>query len=409
MLEGWRRCTVGDLIKEGAIAGLQDGNHGNDHPKASDYVPEGVPFLMARDLQNGAANVKDCAFISREQADALRIGFARPGDVLLSHKGTVGAVAVVPTGYDYVMLTPQVTYYRIGNAAQLDRDYLVQYFKGPEFQARLARISGQSTRAYVGITEQKRLPIVVPPLPEQRKIAKILRTWDEAIEACEREREAKAKALTAARQRVFGLDGSPPARWPSAKLEAIVDRVRRQADGADHPVMTISGKSGFKRQDEKFERFMAGDSVNRYLLLERGEFAYNKGNSKTYPQGCIYRLEQDTALVPFVYFAFALRDELKSDFFVHLFEAGFLNHQLSRLINSGVRNDGLLNIYADDFFGCVVPVPPEPEQERIASFFNLAKQELAALDRQDEALRQQKRGLMQKLLTGEWRVKAEAD
>lgn len=278
--------------------------------------------------------------------------------------------------------------------------------------ASVVRLRATGTQASMKNISQDRLlsiEVPIPPSKEQYAIAEILRTWDEAIDACKRQRNAKAKALTAARQRVYGLDGSPPAKWPSAKLEGIVDRIRRQSDGGNHPVMTISGKSGFKRQDEKFDRFMAGDSVDRYLLLTRGEFAYNKGNSKTYPQGCIYRLEQDTALVPFVYFAFALRDGLNSDFYAHLFEAGYLNHQLSRLINSGVRNDGLLNIYADDFFGCIVPVPPEPEQERIAAFFYLAKQEIVALDKRIDALRMQKRGLMQKLLSGEWRVKVDKE
>src|SRR5262249_39112885 len=133
----------------------------------------------------------------------------------------------------------------------------------------------------------ERLPILLPPLPEQRKIAEILRTWDEAIETCERLREFKSHALTAARQRLFGRDGVPPSRWPAQRLDTLVERVRRQSDGDEHSVMTISGKNGFIRQDEKFDRFMAGDSVDRYLLLKRGEFAYNKGNSKTYPQGCI--------------------------------------------------------------------------------------------------------------------------
>lgn len=244
----------------------------------------------------------------------------------------------------------------------------------------------------------------LPPLPEQRKIAEILRSWDEAIDACERLIEQKKRFIAAVRQQVFGRDGVPPQKWPSAKLSDLVRRVQRQADGEDHPVMTISGKFGFRRQDEKFARFMAGDSVGRYLLLERGEFAYNKGNSKTFPQGCIYRLELDTALVPFVYFAFALSDSLDCEFYAHLFASGFLNRQLGRLINSGVRNDGLLNIYAEDFFGCEVPVPPRAVQKQIGELFGLLNSELQGLNRRLEQLRRQKRGLMQKLLTGEWRV-----
>jgi type I restriction enzyme S subunit len=108
--------------------------------------------------------------------------------------------------------------------------------------------------------------------------------------------------------------------------------------------MTISAKSGFLLQSDKYSRDMAGRSVENYVVLREGEFAYNKGNSLTAPQGCIFRLDRPTALVPHVYICFALKDGLNPAFYAHFFEAGALNPQLARLINSGVRNDGLLNL-----------------------------------------------------------------
>ncbi|MFN8890918.1 MAG: restriction endonuclease subunit S, partial [Alphaproteobacteria bacterium] len=195
-----------------------------------------------------------------------------------------------------------------------------------------------------------------------------------------------------------------PDRWKLCPLSIISTRVRRQNDGGNHPVMTISAKSGFRLQSDKFSRDMAGSSVDRYIVLHEGEFAYNKGNSLTAPYGCIFPLDRPTALVPFVYFCFALKPSMNREFFAHLFAAGPLNHQLSRLINSGVRNDGLLNLDPEDFFGCMVPVPPAKEQLAIASALSAAKQEIGLLETEIEALIGQKRGLMQKLLTGEWRV-----
>lgn len=161
-------------------------------------------------------------------------------------------------------------------------------------------------------------------------------------------------------------------------------------------------------QSDKFARDMAGSSVDRYTLLHEGEFAYNKGNSLVAPYGCIYRLDRPSALVPFVYFCFALKPGLDHAFYEHLFAAGALNHQLSRLINSGVRNDGLLNLNIEDFFGCRIPVPPVDEQRRIALTLSAANDELALLDQEIEALTRQKRGLMQKLLTGKWHAAADA-
>ena len=222
-------------------------------------------------------------------------------------------------------------------------------------------------------------------------------------------RASKAQRLNGLAQQLLGRGGVFPDKWPVKALSAIATRVRRQSGGGNNPVMTISARSGFLMQSDKFARDMAGSSVDRYTLLHEGEFAYNKGNSLAALYGCIYRLDRPTALVPFVYFCFALKPGHDHGFYEHLFAAGALNHQLSRLINSGVRNDGLLNLNVEDFFGCKVPVPPLDEQRSIALALSAAKQELSLLDEEIKALTRQKRGLMQKLLTGEWPVQIEKD
>jgi type I restriction enzyme S subunit len=245
----------------------------------------------------------------------------------------------------------------------------------------------------------KSFPLLLPPLNAQRTIVSILRTWDEAIDKASQLCEAKRAQYRAIRRSL-----TSSSRKALLRLSEITKRVRRVNDGQDHPVMTISAKSGFILQSDKYSRDMAGTSLENYVILHRGEFAYNKGNSLTSPQGCIFRLVEEKALVPHVYFCFSLKKGLHGDFFVHLFESGYLNHQLSRGINSGVRNDGLLNLNAADFFNCRVPVPRVEDQARIAEILDGLKVELAILDRQVEMLERQKRGLMQKLLTGEWRV-----
>lgn len=109
----WSKYTVQDLIGKGFIDPPMDGNHGEIHPKVSDYVSSGVPFIMANNLSDGFVDLTQCAFITEEQAKSLRKGFAKPNDVLLTHKATLGRVAIVPEGYKYIILTPQVTYYRV--------------------------------------------------------------------------------------------------------------------------------------------------------------------------------------------------------------------------------------------------------------------------------------------------------
>jgi type I restriction enzyme S subunit len=240
---------------------------------------------------------------------------------------------------------------------------------------------------------------------EQARIAAVLQAWNDGIDKASQLCTTKRAQYREIRRYITSDSSQGRSGKELLRLSEITKRVRRVNDGQDHPVMTISAKSGFILQSDKYSRDMAGKSLENYIILHRGEFAYNKGNSLTSPQGCIFRLGEEKALVPHVYFCFSLKKGLHEDFFVHLFESGYLNHQLSRVINSGVRNDGLLNLNAAHFFNCRVPVPPVEEQARIAEILNGLRSELAILDRHVELLERQKRGLMQKLLTGEWRVK----
>ena len=180
MKSEWKVYSVQELIDLDMLEEPMDGNHGGIHPKSSDYVSSGVPFIMANNLSNGKVDYDNCAFISEQQATTLRKGFAHPGDVLLTHKATIGRTAIVGDEYDTIILTPQVTYYRVKHG--ISNRYLKYYFDSSEFQQTLSNWAGSgSTRAYLGITAQRKLPIVLPPMETQEKIAGLCGALDEKI------------------------------------------------------------------------------------------------------------------------------------------------------------------------------------------------------------------------------------
>jgi len=182
--DGWGVFSVETLIKDRILDKPLDGNHGGIHPKAADYVDFGVPFIMASDLENGRVDLVGCKFISEKQAKALRKGFSKAGDVLLSHKATIGRTAIVQDSeHDFIVLTPQVTYYRIANKKLLNNRYLKSYFDSNFFQLILGQWAGAgSTRAYLGITGQLKLPIILPPPDVQEAIAGMVGSFDDKIE-----------------------------------------------------------------------------------------------------------------------------------------------------------------------------------------------------------------------------------
>ncbi|MFD2644134.1 restriction endonuclease subunit S [Pseudomonas japonica] len=171
---------IGELLKAEAILAIQDGNHGEKHPKASDYVDEGISFVMANDLNRGILNPLETAKIPEGLAEKLRIGFSKSGDVLLTHKGTIGNTAIVPEVSPYVMLTPQVTYYRV-NPDLLDNQYLMYCFRESGFRKVMASLAQQSTRPYIGITAQRKLKIFYRGIDEQKELVRFIKTYDDLI------------------------------------------------------------------------------------------------------------------------------------------------------------------------------------------------------------------------------------
>jgi len=179
----WCVCSVEDLISDEVIFSPKDGNHGDIHPKSSDYVSEGIPFVMASDLKNGEVDLIGCSKIAKKQADSLKKGFAKSGDVLITHKGTIGEVAIIgDIPFPYLMLTPQVTYYRVKDKNKLSNVYLAAFFSSDVFQKNLVSVSGGGTRSYIGITEQRKLEVTFPVgLEEQEKIAELFGFLDNSI------------------------------------------------------------------------------------------------------------------------------------------------------------------------------------------------------------------------------------
>ena len=174
--KNWKKTTIGKLLEEEYILKIQDGNHGEIHPKSSDYVEKGIPFIMANTLIDGEIDFDKSKKLPKKLTDRLRIGFAQSDDVLLSHKGTVGEVAMVPKkiDYPYLMLTPQVTLYRI-NSSKLLNKFLYYVFNASYFQIQIDRLSSQSTRAYVGITSQRGFKLAIPDsIEEQKEIIEVL-------------------------------------------------------------------------------------------------------------------------------------------------------------------------------------------------------------------------------------------
>lgn len=179
--KGWTVKSISECLSEKILLQVQDGNHGNAHPKVSDFVKEGIPFVTANVVRRGKLLFDECYYLGIEWLGKLRIGFAKPRDVLISHKGSLGFTAVLDDSFDNYIFSPQTTYYRV-DESRLIPEYLKAYFDTTYFQRLFAKEGIQSTRAYLGITRQKDLPVMLADFNVQQEYVDIVKHVNGMIE-----------------------------------------------------------------------------------------------------------------------------------------------------------------------------------------------------------------------------------
>lgn len=215
----------------------------------------------------------------------------------------------------------------------------------------------------------KELPILLPPLPEQKAIADLLSTWDEAIEKTERLIQVKEKQLRQmsrwllfGHQRLgnqkneltYGHFFKYPSDWTLVKIGKVAREVSSHVE---------EGSIGLLEHCEK------GIDSPIYVVFEASK-------EKVHPP-YLYKL-------------------LKTDIYRHIFQVS---------TSSSVDRRG--SLHWGDFSKIKVLVPSLEEQQEISETLASAQHEIDLLKQLAEKYKTQKRGLMQKMLTGEWRVKPE--
>lgn len=243
--------------------------------------------------------------------------------------------------------------------------------------------------------------LIVPPLPEQQKIAEVLSTWDKAIQ----ETDAIIKKLQD-RNKALANKLFEENNWQINKLSDLFERITDKNKEGNTTVTTISAKHGFIRQEDFFNKTVASKDLSNYYLINKGDFCYNKSYSKDYDWGVVKRLNDfEKAVVTTLYICFRFKDNSQnSDFWELYFENKILDKGLSKVAQEGGRAHGLLNVTSGDFFSIKVKVPSLEEQNAIAEILNTANQELKQYQEKLTQLKQQKKGLMQQLLTGKVRT-----
>jgi type I restriction enzyme S subunit len=262
-----------------------------------------------------------------------------------------------------------------------------------------------STIKTIGLPLFKKLKLSYPPLPEQKAIADLLSTWDEAIGKTERLIQAKEKQLDAYGKELFKrkneikYDG-----WKQVALKDVLTEHGDRSTGKEE-VYSVSVHKGLVNQVEHLGRSFSAANTDHYNNVHYGDIVYTKSPTGDFPLGIVKQshTKEDVIISPlygvFTPASFSLGVVI--DFYFS--SPTRSRNYLFPIIQKGAKNT--IAITNKTFLSRKLYLPLDEEAQNVVSEYVItSKKEIDLLKQLAERYKIQKRGLMQKMLTGEWRV-----
>ena len=244
-----------------------------------------------------------------------------------------------------------------------------------------------------------------PSRDEQIKIAAFFRQLDHLITLHQRKFEKLTSVKKSMLEKMFPQNGAdvPTVRfngfekpWQTIHLRDIASEITRADKTSEAPIMMITAANGFIDQSDRYSFNNAGQSLTKYITLKRGELAYNHGASKLRPYGSCFALDADEARIPYVYHCFTISDH--NPYFVsRVLNNKETEKQLRKLVTSGARMDGLLNISYEEYATVSIRLPERSEQDKIVDYFENLETVIDLCWKELDKLQSLKKGLLEKM------------
>ncbi|EJL9433614.1 restriction endonuclease subunit S [Vibrio cholerae] len=372
--------------------GLQTGPFGSQL-KAEEYTEDGIPVVMPKDIYGGKIKIDTIARTSIEKAKSLQKHFLQEGDILFPRRGDLGRIAVASKDNEGWICGTGCLRARLSE--EVLPKYIHQFVLMPQVVRWLENNALGQTMLNLNTTIIGELPVYAPPMETQKSIADALQTWDNAIE--------KTEALIAAKEKQFEWLTSNMINRAGHKRTAasglMTEVSKRNKNSTIERVLSVTNHSGFVLPEEQFERRVASTNVSNYKVVEQGQYAYNPSRINV---GSIARLDDwENGILSPMYVVFKLdTQKVCSDYFLHWLNSSEARQRIKNSAQGSVRE----TVSFKDLGAIDIPLPAMDVQKDVTYKLNLAQKEISLLKKTLEQYRSQKRGLMQKLLTGEWQV-----
>lgn len=367
---------LGKMLSEKARAGAQ------------------YPYLANFNVRWGSFDLSHLNLMAFSEKEREKFAIKK-GDLLMCEGGEIGRCAVWSD--DQCSLFYQKALHRLRPLDDRMNPYFLYYFiLHVSTKGYLPKLVGETSFAHLTREKLIDLMVPVPPIRLQNQIVELLMNWDTAIEKTERLIEAKEKQFKGLLMRLISNY-----RHPRVHIRDFTSEVSKRNSGeAADRVLSVTNNRGFVLPEDQFERRVASSDLSNYKVVASGQYAYNPSRINV---GSIARLDGwDRGVLSPMYVVFNVNEKrVNSDFFLHWLSSHEAKERIRKSAQGSVRD----TVSFADFGAIPFPLPSLAQQQQIAESLNAARQEIDLLKKQTEAYRKQKRGLMQKLLTGAWRVK----
>ena len=385
MRDGWKKVTLGD------VAFITDGDH--LPPPKTDY---GIPFIYISNIEGfNKINFTDCSYVPEDYYEKIiDKRKVKENDILYTVVGSYGIPVLVKSEIKFCFQR----HIALIRAEKINSEFLVQALDSGAFRLQADKVAIGEAQKTVTLDNLRKMTIDLPPLSDQLKIAETLSAWDSAIEKTEKLISEKEKKLQWIIIHYFeAAEGNK--NWIVSKLSEFLK------PGDKHPVENTANyrkitiklhKNGIEYINS--QRKMA--DTRPFYIRRAGELIIGKQN---YFNGSIALLEKnfDGAICSNAIMSFSIAKSVNPDFLLEAISTKKYLREKSVYANG----TGQKELSENAFLNFDVKLPSLKVQNEIMKIVNLQKSEISLLKKQLEQYKLQKQGLMQKLLTGEWRVK----
>ena len=341
----------------------------------ADIVGGGTPSTGNQSYWDGdidwyaPAEIADQIYANSSQKKITGLGYENssakmlpPGTVLFTSRAGIGKTAILTrkgcTNQGFQSIVP--------HRGELDSYFI--FSRTGELKRYGELVGAGSTFVEVSGKQMAVMELMMPPtMREQQTIGGFFQQLDHLITLHQRQpflHSTPEISLTVQLIHPFYTSS-----WEQRKLGDVVKEIIRNDPESEAPIMMITANNGFIEQSERYAFNNAGESLKKYILLKKGELAYNHGASKLRPYGSCFALTTaENARIPFVYHCFSAENQ-NAEFMSIELNGAEIENQLRKIVSSGARMDGLLNISFDEYTSVSVLLPGTEEQDRIADFF----------------------------------------